>query len=89
VSKLVVLKSAKFNRLNYAVVAVGIVITYATVLWLVAARKFFEGPHRHLEAAALGVDISDPLKAQELEAKENEALAPQELEAKRLEAKNV
>jgi hypothetical protein len=70
--------------LNYAVVAVGIVITYATVLWFSYARTFFQGPHRHLEAAALGVDISDPSKVSELEAKELEA---QKLEAKELEAK--
>ncbi len=33
-----------WHNFNYTIVAVGVVLTYATVFWLVSARKWFTGP---------------------------------------------
>ncbi|KII84881.1 hypothetical protein PLICRDRAFT_45714 [Plicaturopsis crispa FD-325 SS-3] len=48
------------QTLNYAIVAVGIVITYSVGLWLISARRWFKGPVKQLEAEKMGIDISDP-----------------------------
>ena len=39
------------QTLNYAIVAVGIVITYALGFWLISARKWFTGPIKQIAGA--------------------------------------
>jgi amino acid transporter len=34
---------------NYAIVAVGIVVLYSVIFWLVSARKWFKGPIKQIE----------------------------------------
>ena len=41
------------QTLNYAIVAVGIVITYALGFWLISARKWFTGPIKQIAGAWL------------------------------------
>ncbi|KAI0708795.1 amino acid/polyamine transporter I [Fomitopsis betulina] len=48
------------QTLNYAVVAVGIVVTYSLGFWVVSARKWFTGPVKQIAAEAAGVDVMDP-----------------------------
>ncbi|EGN97718.1 hypothetical protein SERLA73DRAFT_92941 [Serpula lacrymans var. lacrymans S7.3] len=43
------------QTLNYAVVAVGIVIAYSVGFWLLSARKWFTGPIKQISAEELGV----------------------------------
>ncbi|CCM03960.1 uncharacterized protein FIBRA_06115 [Fibroporia radiculosa] len=45
------------QTLNYAIVAVGIVVTYSLGFWLVSARRWFTGPVKQIEAEAQGVDV--------------------------------
>lgn len=45
------------QTLNYAIVAVGIVITYSVGFWLVSARKWFKGPVKQIEQEGMGVDV--------------------------------
>ncbi|KAL1741857.1 amino acid/polyamine transporter I [Schizophyllum fasciatum] len=45
------------QTLNYAVVAVGIVITYSVGFWLLSARKWFTGPVKQIEAEQMGVNV--------------------------------
>jgi len=39
------------QTLNYAVVAVGIVIFYSVGFWFVSARKWFTGPVKQIEGS--------------------------------------
>ncbi|EPS95406.1 hypothetical protein FOMPIDRAFT_1168680 [Fomitopsis schrenkii] len=48
------------QTLNYAVVAVGIVVAYSLGFWVVSARKWFTGPVKQIAAEASGVDVMDP-----------------------------
>jgi len=48
------------QTLNYAPVAVGIVITYAFGFWLLSARKWFTGPVAQIEEEGRGVNVMDP-----------------------------
>ncbi|KAH9927011.1 amino acid/polyamine transporter I [Fomitopsis serialis] len=48
------------QTLNYAVVAVGIVMTYSLGFWLLSARKWFTGPVQQIAAEGMGVDVLDP-----------------------------
>ncbi|EJF61992.1 APC amino acid permease [Dichomitus squalens LYAD-421 SS1] len=48
------------QTLNYSIVAVGIVITYALGYWLISARKWFTGPIKQISANDMGVDSMDP-----------------------------
>ncbi|THH14288.1 hypothetical protein EW146_g6021 [Bondarzewia mesenterica] len=48
------------QTLNYAIVAVGIVITYSMGFWFISARKWFTGPVKQIEAEEAGIDITDP-----------------------------
>lgn len=43
------------QTLNYAIVAVGIVITYSMGFWVLSARKWFTGPVKQIEGASLSV----------------------------------
>lgn len=40
------------QSLNYAIVAVGIVVLYSVTFWLVSARKWFKGPVKQIEGKA-------------------------------------
>ena len=40
------------QSLNYAIVAVGIVVLYSVGFWLVSARKWFRGPVKQIEGEA-------------------------------------
>ncbi|KAF8907053.1 APC amino acid permease [Gymnopilus junonius] len=51
------------QTLNYAIVAVGIVITYSVGFWVLSARKWFKGPIKQIEAEGMGIDVMDPTKA--------------------------
>ncbi|KIK97353.1 hypothetical protein PAXRUDRAFT_825034 [Paxillus rubicundulus Ve08.2h10] len=42
------------QTLNYAIVAVGIVIVYSVGFWLVSARKWFVGPVKQISAEEMG-----------------------------------
>lgn len=55
------------QTLNYAVVAVGIVVLYSVTFWLVSARKWFKGPVKQIEAEARGVDVMDPTNTDKIE----------------------
>jgi len=55
------------QTLNYAVVAVGIVVTYCIGFWLLSARKWFTGPIRQIEAEAKGIDVIDPGNVEKFE----------------------
>ncbi|KAH8826370.1 APC amino acid permease [Flagelloscypha sp. PMI_526] len=48
------------QTLNYAVVAVGIVVTYSIGFWLISARKWFVGPVKQIDAEKMGIDVMDP-----------------------------
>ena len=37
------------QTLNYAIVAVGIVVLYSVTFWVVSARKWFKGPINYVE----------------------------------------
>lgn len=41
------------QTLNYAIVAVGIVITYSLGLWIISARKWFTGPVKQIACTCL------------------------------------
>ena len=42
-----------WHNFNYTIVAVGVVLLYATVFWFVSARKWFTGPRAQGDEAAL------------------------------------
>ncbi|PCH34841.1 APC amino acid permease [Wolfiporia cocos MD-104 SS10] len=48
------------QTLNYAIVAVGIVITYSLGFWIISARKWFTGPIKQIAAEEMGIDVMDP-----------------------------
>ncbi|ETW76750.1 putative amino acid transporter [Heterobasidion irregulare TC 32-1] len=48
------------QTLNYAIVAVGIVLAYSLGFWFLSARKWFTGPVKQIEAEAAGIDVTDP-----------------------------
>ncbi|KAM5545481.1 hypothetical protein V8D89_000519 [Ganoderma adspersum] len=50
------------QTLNYAVVAVGIVVAYALGFWLLSARKWFTGPIKQVttDSISVGIDLLDP-----------------------------
>ncbi|KAL1760636.1 amino acid/polyamine transporter I [Schizophyllum commune] len=57
------------QTLNYAPVAVGIVITYSVGFWLLSARKWFTGPVKQIEAEAMGVNViegEDELRSEDI-----------------------
>lgn len=58
------------QTLNYAIVAVGIVITYSVGFWLVSARKWFKGPVKQIEQEVLGVDVMDPATMVQMDEKQ-------------------
>ena len=41
------------QTLNYAIVAVGIVMTYSMGFWLISARKWFKGPVKQIAGELL------------------------------------
>ncbi|PFH46622.1 hypothetical protein AMATHDRAFT_154317 [Amanita thiersii Skay4041] len=47
------------QTLNYAIVAVAIVITYCAGFWLLSARKWFQGPVKQIAAEEMGIDVMD------------------------------
>lgn len=55
------------QTLNYSIVAVGIVMTYAMGFWLISARKWFEGPRRQIELSERGIDVMDPVAVAQAE----------------------
>ncbi|OCH85847.1 amino acid transporter [Obba rivulosa] len=48
------------QTLNYAIVAVGIVIVYSMGFWVLSARKWFTGPIKQIAAEEMGIDVMDP-----------------------------
>ncbi|KAJ3874262.1 APC amino acid permease [Lentinula edodes] len=48
------------QTLNYAIVAVGIVITYSFGYWLISARKWFAGPVKQIAAEEMGINVMEP-----------------------------
>ncbi|KAH8111566.1 APC amino acid permease [Phellopilus nigrolimitatus] len=56
------------QTLNYAVVAVGIVATYALSFWVLSARRWFRGPVKQIAAEEMGVDVTEPGMLEKLEA---------------------
>ncbi|TFY76340.1 hypothetical protein EWM64_g7671 [Hericium alpestre] len=55
------------QTLNYAIVAVGIVLTYSMGFWLLSARKWFTGPIKQIAAEEQGINITDPAAMAEKE----------------------
>ncbi|KAI0336963.1 hypothetical protein BDW22DRAFT_1349509 [Trametopsis cervina] len=53
--------------LNYAIVAVGIVLVYCMGFWVLSARKWFTGPIKQIEAESQGVDVTNPAEVEKLE----------------------
>ncbi|KAH9031042.1 APC amino acid permease [Lactarius pseudohatsudake] len=51
------------QTLNYAPVAVAIVVAYSLGFWLVSARKWFAGPVKQIIQEEMGVDVTDPAVA--------------------------
>ncbi|KAF8516892.1 APC amino acid permease [Gautieria morchelliformis] len=48
------------QTLNYAIVAVGIVMTYSLGFWFISARRWFTGPVQQIREEELNVEVSDP-----------------------------
>jgi hypothetical protein len=44
------------QTLNYAVVAVGIVVTYSIGFWVLSARKWFKGPIKQINGTMIVID---------------------------------
>jgi len=57
------------QTLNYAVVAVGIVIFYSVGFWLISARKWFTGPIKQIHAEEMGIPVIEPGRLEKLEEK--------------------
>ncbi|KLO10358.1 APC amino acid permease [Schizopora paradoxa] len=55
------------QTLNYAIVAVGIVVSYSLGFWLISARKWFRGPVKQIAAEEMGVDVTEPGMLEKLE----------------------
>jgi len=49
------------KTLNYAPVAVGIVLFYALGFWAISARKWFAGPVKQIAEEDMGVDYAEPV----------------------------
>ena len=49
------------QSLNYAIVAVGIVVLYSVTFWLVSARKWFKGPIKQIEGKAKSQAVAQAL----------------------------
>ncbi|THH10914.1 hypothetical protein EW145_g982 [Phellinidium pouzarii] len=62
------------QTLNYAVVAVAVVVAYSLGLWVLSARKWFRGPVKQIAAEEMGVDITVPGMLEQLEAEGKLAL---------------
>ena len=45
------------QTLNYAVVAVGIVVTYSLGFWIISARKWFTGPVKQIAGERVRLDV--------------------------------
>lgn len=43
------------QTLNYAIVAVGIVVTYSLGFWVISARKWFKGPVKQIAGESSGL----------------------------------
>ncbi|RDB21998.1 Amino-acid permease BAT1 [Hypsizygus marmoreus] len=56
------------QTLNYAIVAVGIVVTYSLGFWFLSARKWFTGPVKQIAAEEMGIDVMDPAVAEKFAA---------------------
>jgi len=56
------------QTLNYAVVAVGIVVAYSLGFWILSARKWFTGPIKQIEAESKGIDVTNPGEMEKMEA---------------------
>ncbi|KAE9394592.1 APC amino acid permease [Gymnopus androsaceus JB14] len=52
---------------NYAIVAVGIVITYCFGYWIIDARKWFIGPVKQIAAEGKGINVMEPGTAEKYE----------------------
>ncbi|KAG9225370.1 hypothetical protein CCMSSC00406_0006243 [Pleurotus cornucopiae] len=48
------------QTLNYAIVAVGIVIAYCMGFWFLSARKWFTGPVKQIAAEEMGINVMEP-----------------------------
>jgi amino acid permease (GABA permease) len=57
-----------WHNFNYTIVAVGVVLLYAGIFWLVSARKWFTGPRAQGDEAALEAIEQRLSTAEELEA---------------------
>jgi len=55
------------QTLNYAIVAVGIVIVYSVWFWLISARKWFTGPVKQIAAEEMGINVMEPAEALKFE----------------------
>ncbi|KAI0922378.1 hypothetical protein AcV7_005925 [Taiwanofungus camphoratus] len=47
------------QTLNYAIVAVGIVLVYSLGFWVLSARKWFTGPKKEITAEEMGIDVTN------------------------------
>jgi hypothetical protein len=47
------------QTLNYAIVAVGIVLVYSLGFWFLSARKWFTGPVSQIQAESRGVNVME------------------------------
>jgi len=47
------------QTLNYSVVAVGIVLIYSVVFWLISARKWYTGPIRQIQQEQMGISVAE------------------------------
>jgi len=56
------------QTLNYAIVAVGIVLTYCMSFWVLSARKWFKGPIKQIAAEEMGIAVTEPGMLEKLEA---------------------
>ncbi|CAL1702473.1 unnamed protein product [Somion occarium] len=60
------------QTLNYAIVAVGIVVTYSLGFWFLSARKWFTGPVNQIAAESMGIDVTNPGELERIERVESE-----------------
>jgi amino acid transporter len=56
-----------WHNFNYTIVAVGVVLAYAGIFWLVSARKWFTGPRAQGDEAALEAIEANLETAEQLE----------------------
>ena len=60
------------QTLNYAVVAVGIVVFYSLGFWFLSARRWFTGPVKQIAAEEMGIDVMDPANADRVDGADSE-----------------